>query len=457
MSVPLDFVGVCALAVLAGVVNRRAFVYPKQLDKEWREALAVSGAVVAASGKMKTPTWKTFTNILLEAEYDWRTEYQSRLCIYKSELKAYEDAERFKKKEKNTKDDSEAGPLFTPAPSKAVAKPADLAPCRRLMLNDSTPEMMHQLMTENPEGMFVYRDELASWVAELDKEGREVERGMYLAAMNGNDGYAVDRIGRGSVFATMSASLFGGFQPDLLINFLSDSRNVSDGMIARFGLLCWPDTVTIPRVDRSADEQAKDRFRKVIRTLAELKAETVFLHFAPDAQNRFNDWYDVHDRKVNQEENPGKQSHLSKYRGLLPKLAGLLQLADIVDSVSSLEGNHLIDLEHLNRAIGLLAYLERHMNRVYASIRTPEQKAVETLAKHLRKGDLKNGFSSRDIKRKGWEHLSDSGNTESALESLEELIWLRPMQQAKSSNGGRPTPRWEINPALTSTLCGGTQ
>jgi hypothetical protein len=176
----------------------------------------------------------------------------------------------------------------------------------------------------------------------------------------------------------------------------------------------------------------------------------IFLHFTPDAQGRFNDWYDAHDKKVSQEENPGKQSHLSKYRGLLPKLAGLLQLADIVDSVPSPAGIHLIDLDHLNRAIALLAYLESHMARVYASIRTPEQKAFETLAKHLRQGDLKNGFSNREIKRKCWEHLSDSGSTESALESLEELGWLRLSQQVKSSQGGRPSPRWEINPALCS-------
>ena len=433
MSVPLDFVGVCALAVLAGVVNRRAFVYPKQQDKEWKEALAISGAVIAASGKLKTPTWKTFTNILLEIEYDWRAEFAKRKGVYDSQLKNWKEAEKSRKKD-------ETFVVITDPPKEP-------APCRRLMLNDSTPEMMHQIMTENPEGLFIYRDELASWVAELDKEGREVERGLYLSAMNGNDGYAIDRIGRGSVFATMSASLFGGFQPDLLVEFLSDTRNVSDGMIARFGLLCWPDSVVIPRVDRVADEQAKERFRGVIRILAELKAEAIFLHFSGDAQARFNEWYDLHDQKVNREAHTGKQSHLSKYRGLLPKLAGLLQLADIVYSAPSPVGNHLIDLGHLNRAIALLAYLESHMERVYGCIRSPEQRATESLAARIQKGDLTDGFSTRDLKRKHWENLPTSDVTDAALDSLAGMSWLREVE-TKNPKGGRPTSHWMINPSL---------
>jgi hypothetical protein len=95
-------------------------------------------------------------------------------------------------------------------------------------------------------------------------------------------------------------------------------------LIARFGLLCWLDNVEIPRLDRVADEKAKARFGHIIRVLAELEADTVFLHFSPAAQVYFNDRYDAHDRRVNEETHSGKQSHLSKYRGLLPKLAGLL-------------------------------------------------------------------------------------------------------------------------------------
>ncbi len=48
-------------------------------------------------------------------------------------------------------------------------------------------------MAENPEGLFVYRDEMTGWVAELDQKGREAER-IFLTAMNGNDPYTLDRM-----------------------------------------------------------------------------------------------------------------------------------------------------------------------------------------------------------------------------------------------------------------------
>jgi len=454
MSVPLDFVGVCMLCALAGCINRRAFVYPKANDKDWKEAIAISGAVVSYSGKMKTPTWKTSINPMQEIDIDWQNEHKARLAVYKSELKTYEESEKLRKKEAEKlrkKDQSDAGALFASTaakPLKGSAPPLEPESCRRLVVNDATPEKFHDIMTTNPEGLFVYRDELSSWVAELDQKGREAERGMFLAAMNGSDAYTLDRIGRGSLTAIMSASLFGGFQPEPLIKFLCDSRNKSDGMLARFGALVWPDDSVIPSIDRAANSEAKDRFRRTIRVLSELRAESVALHFSTDAQQRFNDWLSGHVSKVNKETNAAKQSHLSKYRGLLPKLAGLLQLADLVASLPSVGGGHTIDLDHLDRAIALLAYLETHMNRIYGCVKSPVRKAEEALAQHVQAGDLKDGFRIRDVQRKCWENLSKD-YCEDAILALEDMGWFRQLPPEQTSKGGRPTLRWEINPSLT--------
>jgi len=448
-NVPLDFTGICTLVTLAGVTNRRVFIYPKQLDKEWREALAISGAVVAPSGKLKTPTWKAFTNILVEREYDWKKEYAIVAEKYEIDLEMQEKARKAAEKSK--------------APFEDLVALLEPLPPRRLMVNDTTPEMMHTLMSQNPEGLMVYRDELASWVAELDKEGREVQRGMTLAAMNGNDPYTIDRIGRGSVAAIMSASLFGGFQPELLVEFLNDTRNISDGLIPRFGLMVWPDAVPGVRIDRPADSAAKERFRKVIRTIGEMKAESIALHFDGPAQSRFNDWYDALDRDVAAETHPGRQSHLSKYRGLLTKLAGLLQLADLVAEAPELKitvkenmtiqtggvtGNHLVDLPHLEQAIALIAYLRTHMNRVYGCLQNDIQRAEGSMAKHILDGDLEDGFTVRDVARKCWVGLPDTEAVKETLEEFEYKNWIRAMEPPKDAKKGRPVVRWKINPKL---------
>jgi hypothetical protein len=455
MQVPLDFTGICALVVLAGATNRRAFMYPKEHDKEWKEALAISGAVVASSGSAKTPTWKTFTSMLEDVEKDWSKDHSKVVATYLQKKASWDETQKALKKaakDSRVKDSSQkSSEDFIVDEGEGILsfdKPEEPEEARRLMINDSTPEKMQDLMEKNPSGLFVYRDEMSGWAAELDKPGREQARELYLAAMNGNDWYIVDRIERGSVGAMMSASMFGGFQPSLFKDFLSNSRNVSDGTIPRLGLLVWPDVSKMPYVDRGVNDEAKKRFSRIVKTLANLAPESVSLHFSPEAQRRFNGWLQDHQARVKTEPDTGKQSHLAKYQGLLPKLAGLLQLADIVSAAPVVVGCHLVDLEHLDRALSLLAYLETHMLRVYKSIRTPEQKAVCALAQHLAAGDLDDGFTIRDItNRREWAALKDRYVVDSALETLEELGWVRLYPKAqKQSKVGRPTDRWAINP-----------
>jgi hypothetical protein len=170
----------------------------------------LSGAVIAPSGKTKTPTWKTFVNLVVEKEKDWRNEHQKLTAKYLEEKEAWDELQ---KRNKETEKKTGVAQNTPPAPVEPV-------PCRRLMLNDATPEKMHDVMRTNPEGLFYYRDELSSWVAELDKEGREVQRGLFLAAMNGDDAYSIDRIGREGGFATMCCSVFGGL-PSVVLDALN--------------------------------------------------------------------------------------------------------------------------------------------------------------------------------------------------------------------------------------------
>jgi putative DNA primase/helicase len=458
MSVPLDFAAVCALVTLSGVIGRRAFVYPKAHDKGWKESVSLSGAVVAYSGKVKTPTWKTFLNPVIEVEMDWKREYEKASAIYQEQQQLWDKAES--EREKSAK---KGAPVVVPQ----GAPPQEPEARRRLLLNDATPEKMHDVMRNNPEGLLYYRDELSSWVAELDKEGREAQRGLFLAAMNGNDAYSVDRIGRDGGHAIMCASVFGGFQPELLKSFLNKSVNVDDGTIPRFTMLVWPDEIDMPLIDRPENTIAKSYYQNAVRAFATMKAESVQLHFSPEAQTIFDGWLVKIRSMIARAENTGVRSHLAKYNGALPKLAALLQLIDLVNVAgpavvtsvnletgktemgsqkSTLSGNHVIDAEHLNKAVRLLMYLGKHMERVYGCIQEPAQKAETLLAQRLKERQLRDGFSVRDITRKCWSHLSKPDIVESALQGLEDKGWIRLLPI--TTNVGRPTSRWEINPEV---------
>jgi hypothetical protein len=77
-------------------------------------------------------------------------------------------------------------------------------------LTDATFEKLHEILAQNPAGVLVIRDELTGWLAELDRLGRKGERAFFLQAWNGDSGFTVDRIGRGSIYVpAVCVSLLG--------------------------------------------------------------------------------------------------------------------------------------------------------------------------------------------------------------------------------------------------------
>ena len=90
------------------------------------------------------------------------------------------------------------------------------------------------------------RDALTGWWGQLDRVGREGERAFCLQAWNGDTGYTIDRIGRGTIqVEAYCMSVLGGIQPGRLRSCLADALKdgpSNDGLIQRFQLLVWPDT-----------------------------------------------------------------------------------------------------------------------------------------------------------------------------------------------------------------------
>ena len=448
MSIPLDYVGICMLCVFSAVIGRRAFVQPKEFDTSWTEPINLLGAVVAPSGGMKTPTWKIFANEIIAIEIEWKKQHEGEVAHFKEEMAKYLEKNRGKKKNAY-----EGTPPEPPGPR------------RRLVINDATPESAHTLMEKHPEGLLLYRDEIGGWLAELDKPGREAAREMFLVAANGNDPHTQDRIGRGEVSAIMCLAFFGGMQPKISQDLVNDDRNSADGTIARIGLLAYPDKTAVAKpLDRPVNDQARSLFRFAMRAMAPLHQRDVYLKFAPSAQPLFNNWLSAHFEREFTLTGP-VCSHFSKYKGLLPRLAALYHLADSgsatekradasekdevsVGSQLSVAGFHLIDREHLERAIAFLGeYLEPHMRRLYGCVKSPIQRAEATLAEHILAGDLENGFTIRDVIRKGWSLLTETDTTRYTLDTFCEMNWIRPLPKP-AGQVGQPTTKYEINPKL---------
>jgi putative DNA primase/helicase len=438
MQTPLDFAGVAATVALAGCVSRRAIIHPKAIDDSWAVIPNLWGAIVAPPGFMKSPVLHSVTRPLTKIQDFWHAEYEQQVGEYERTWR-----EQYKKADKTGK----------PAPQRpdvSTSQPVE----KRLLLTDSTYEKLHEILSQNPAGVLVLRDELTGWLAGLDRQGHEGERAFYLQAWNGDEGFTVDRIGRGSIYLPAACvSLLGNIQPARLRSYLSDvtaGGPNDDGLFQRFQILVWPDP---PRpwknVDRKPSSSALGMAEKIFGTLAVLSAEDpIRMNFDSEAQRLFNEWHEELERLVRSERglSPSLVGHFSKYRSLMPTLAGLFELADRVSEAKGLSGHFLITLNHAKQAAAFCDYLESHARRVYSCVIGPECRAARELARHIQAKDVVENFTTRSIYLNGWSGLDTPDRVRGALSLLEDAAWVRRIESASPPSGGRPSETWLINP-----------
>jgi putative DNA primase/helicase len=442
MQVPLDFPAVAAIATLAGVTNRRAVIQPKRNDNTWTVVPNLWGGIVAPPGMLKSPVLTCMTQPARAIESEWRKAHEFKEQLYlsglesqKLEIAAWE--QEFKKAAK--KKDSKERPA---KPESTLAQPT----LRRLVTSDATFESLHHVLSENPAGLFVIRDELTGWLAGLERQGREQERAFYLECWNGDAAFTVDRIGRGSVHVPHACiSLFGGIQPARLRDYLADAMRdgpSNDGLVQRFQLMVWPDIPPAWRyVDRQPDTDALEYAAQVYRRMTALEAaDPLRLQFDDEAQALFEQWLTDLEQRIRGEDAEVMQAHLSKYRSLMPSLALLFALAD--------GHTDCVPVSQTRLACRWCDYLETHARRVYSAQARPGHHAAIALSKRLAEGWKREEgfFSVRDVYRSGWTALDSPDAARGTLLVLEEYGWVR--RETDTQAPGRPSETYRINPRI---------
>ncbi|HLF95584.1 MAG TPA: YfjI family protein, partial [Methylococcaceae bacterium] len=329
---------------------------------------------------------------------------------------------------------------------------------KRYIAGNTTAEAFGELHRQNPNGLLAYRDELVSLLKSLDREDNAEARGFYLTGWNGDSPYTFDRIVRGFNLhiPAVCLSLLGSTQPGRIAEYIRAAVRggaADDGLIQRFGLLVWPDNGGDWRdVDRWPDSEAKKKAFQVFDDLDKLDPVSTgavqdkdssgepdglpYLRFDTGGLGLFQEWRaDLEKRLRGSELHPAMESHLAKYRKLVPGLALILHLAN--------NGTGPVMERATLQALGWGEYLETHALRAYASVAMPEVAAAKAIIHRLRKGDLARTFSSRDVWRPGWALLSDREQVADALRLLVELDWLA---VSKRETEGRTATVYEANP-----------
>jgi putative DNA primase/helicase len=453
MQCPTEFTAVAAVVAASSLIGRQLGIRPKRHD-DWTVTPNLWGCIVGRPGVMKSPALKEMLRSIIEMEDRAAKAHEDALRAHEiaetlAGAQASVTKDRLKKLLKARKDD-EAFEVAADAVPKRVSPER-----RRYIANDSTVEKLGEILAANPRGVLIFRDELSGWLRSLDKDGREADRAFYLEAWEGGGRFTYDRIGRGTIdIPACCVSMLGGIQPGVLSDYIAAAVRGGagdDGLVQRFQLLVWPDVSRQWRnVDCVPAAKARDEYQAAMLRLdtldaAALGAETPdegglpFLRFDDAAQDLFDTWRGGLELRLRSGELiPALESHLAKYRSLVPSLALIFDLL----------AGHKGPVGHASLLLALrwAEFLEAHAGRIYSVVLDADALAARRLAAKIRKREVSEAFTRRDIIRKGWSGLTTTEAIQGAINVLIELGWLREVR--RTATGGRSSVAYIINPQL---------
>lgn len=461
-QIPLAFIAAPAIVALSSLIGRNAGIHPKQKD-DWLVVPNLWGAVIGRPGVLKSPAVaEAFKPIQRLAAFARETfeEQSASLDAQDTILKVQLDAAKDAAKKAAKKNDSDA---LAKAQQDLIDLNKEMEEAevneRRYIVNDGTVEKLGELLKDNPRGLLLARDEISGWLRTLDKPGREGDREFYLEAWNGSGAYTYDRIGRGTLhIPALCLSICGTIQPGKLQSYLSGAMKGGagdDGLLQRLQLLVWPEiSPNWVNVDRAPNQDARYQAYEVFQAIDTLSAENIgatslhgdipALRFTHDAQELFDAYRNELELRLRSNEfgsAPAFESHLSKYRSLMPSLALVYHIAEVVNGSAS----GCVSIDAARQAARWCEFLEAHARKLYAAELNTDLSAAHAISEKIRSGAIEDGQRVRDIYRPQWSGLTIADRVWSGLRVLESHNHLK---IEETDTAGRPTDILRINPNL---------
>lgn len=446
-----DFLAVSVMAALGSVIGRRCAVYPKQRD-DWHEFPNLWAAIIGRPGAMKSPALGEVLTPLRRIEARWRDEFRCEEQAYKERtLRA--KIERDAMMTHARKAARQGNSFDLPGEDTDIPPPI----CRRLLTSDPTEAKLGELLSENPQGLTLELDELATLHALFEREPSLRE--FLLKAWSGRAPHTIDRIGRGTIhIPAVSLSVIGGIQPGRIAPMVKAAHEGKggDGLLQRFQLVAWPDgwEKEWSNVDRRPDYQALNQACELFSIFAERKPEDFpvcsdygphGLRFTREAQECFDAWHGQLQRKLRTASLSETMEAARSKEGKL--VAGMALLCELADDPSATQ----ISASSLERALEWAAVAENHWRRLYGCAQEVDVEAVHLVWAKIKAGKLREGFTAREVKRCQWKGLTEAEVVDAALATLVECGWIMP-ERIHTGGSGRPSCRFLINPAALAAI-----
>ncbi len=425
-------IGLACLVACAGCIHDGFKIQPKQHETGWTESARLWGVIVGDPASKKSPgiskaiaPLQAIDKRLGLAHKDTRREYDE----------AHREWERKKGQNKG---------------------PPPVKPCEpRLLVSDTTVEALSDVMADNPQGVMVYRDELAGWFGSMDAynaKGNSKDRAFWLEAYNGGV-KRIDRVTRGHIIVeNCSACLLGGIQPEIFAKKVKDVEG--DGLLQRFMVV-----VASPAQqdeDRPANAQALTAYTDLIEALQRMQPafDAQPFRLSEEAQMVRREWINIVQQMVLKRSVPHAMlAYLGKWDGHFARLLLTFHMINYVGNgvrpAPIIEENAAMQVCEFMECVLLPHAMEFYDNVLSTSDHQRHARWVAglILSKRMERIDLRDvQMSYREYrsldeadKRRLWGHLEDSG-------------WIRAAPDARLNRSIRMPTRWDVNPVLLETF-----
>jgi len=430
---PVDFAAGATLAVAAGAIGRSVSLL---LKPGYFASSSLFVAIIGKASSGKSPALECVASPVYAIDRDLTAEHAAAELRWKAECDA-----------------------LGPKP-KAAELPPRPRP-RRIDIDNLTLEKLPGLLSDNPRGLLMVRDELSALMGSFGqfKGGRGTDKEDILSAWSGKR-IIKDRVGDDNAVPLRSPhpclSIVGGTVPASLPGFVDLSRP-GDGFIERF-LFIQPDPSDVPEDEDEAgiSEIATAEWAALVGRLWNRPMNGGDPHVArltPEARKARKRLRAAHAREMN---DPGFNPSLEAAWGKLSAYADRLALVlGLMEHASDPTANPLtvpdVAERHIENAWRLAAYFKSHARRVRAGSDPtgagPHAAEVGAIVEWLRDG-RRTAFTERDVKRaRPWIE------PEALVKSLSHLAKsnaIRPQEASQVPAGpGRPSsPAYSVNPDL---------
>ncbi|HEX8350465.1 MAG TPA: DUF3987 domain-containing protein, partial [Hymenobacter sp.] len=272
------------------------------------------------------------------------------------------------------------------------------------LIDDFTIEALITLLHNNPRGLLCKRDELTSWVRDMNRYNKGSDEQQWLSIWSAQYIISNRKSQNGALYISRPiVNVIGGIQPKILPELFAEAKS-ANGFSDRI-LFSWPDPVLRAFFNEEVPLYVEEQYQKVFDRLFELtmsadsEGQTIphIVTMAPDAHARFVQWDEsfINARLNDPAVGDSEKSMYAKLEAYMLRFTLVLHLTAVACQEAQ---SGQVSLATVEGAIALVDYFAAHATKVMNQVGMGPTNAFDKALNYI-KQNHQGSINKRDLYR----------------------------------------------------------